>query len=425
MAASSAGRPSTCVTTRKLPVFSNAAIRSRLSGVRDSSSTTVGRLRTSVWMAYPKTSSWITGMPINIPKVRRSRRIWMNSLRNIGQKRGIIARRAPAGSRTRPRASPPSAHLSRHFGGSPQRDEMPPAHHRQPLALFRLVHVVRRHEDRRHRPGEVVDRAPEPASGGGIHAGGGLIEKQQRRLVDQRARQRKSLPPAARELPRELAEPIAQREEGNDVGQARPRRAPPQAVNPRVEIEILGDRQVLVYPDLLSHVPDPLLDLLGRDGDVESRDQRRPGGRLEQPAQHADRRRLAGAVRTEQAEDFARLDAEGEGIDRGERAEAPREVAGLDGGLNHGSSGISTVTGMPAFTRPPASALSSSTLRPNTRSARSRSVSAARGVNSARDEISTPRHETARWDPSGRPVTTARSRGASWRSRRAPSSLPG
>src|SRR6266567_533438 len=105
-------------------------------------------------MAYPKTSSWITGMPINIANVRRSRRIWMNSLRNIGQKRGIIARRAPAGSRTRPRA-------------------------------FRPVHVVRRHEDRRPRPGEVVDRAPEPASGGGIHTGGGLIEKQQRRLVDQ------------------------------------------------------------------------------------------------------------------------------------------------------------------------------------------------------------------------------------------------
>src|SRR2546422_1433431 len=46
----------------------------------------------------------------------------------------------------------------RDFGGSPQRDEMPPAHHRQPRALFRLVHVVRRHEDRRPRPGEVVDR---------------------------------------------------------------------------------------------------------------------------------------------------------------------------------------------------------------------------------------------------------------------------
>src|SRR2546426_5557736 len=92
----------------------------------------------------------------------------------------------------------------------------PPAHHRQPRALFRLVHVVRRHEDRRPRPGEVVDRVPEPASGGGIHAGGGLIEKQQRRLVDQRARQRKSLPPAARELPRELTEPIAQRERSEE-----------------------------------------------------------------------------------------------------------------------------------------------------------------------------------------------------------------
>src|SRR6266516_4213717 len=299
MAASSAGRPSTWATTRKLPVFWKAAIRSRLSGVRDSSSTTVGRFRTSVWMAYPKTSSWMTGMPIIIPKVRRSRRIWMNSLRNIGQKRGIIARAVPD-FRATSSSSPPHpplvgtalvallqdhervlegapAHLRRDFGRRSQGDEVPPAHHRQPRALFRLVHVMGGDEDRRPRPGQVVDRAPEPAAGGGIHARRGLVEKQQGRLVDQRARQREPLLPAPGELPGELAETVPQREQGDDLAEPRPRRAPAQAIDARVEIEILGDRQVFVHPDLLSHVADPLLDLLGRDRDVDSGDQRRPG----------------------------------------------------------------------------------------------------------------------------------------------------
>ena len=66
-----------------------------------------------------------------------------------------------------------------------------------------------------------------------------------------------------------------------------------------------------------------------------------------------------------------------------------RRVSSLDvdRGVAHGVSGTSSVTGRPALSRPAGS--SNSTLIANTRSARSRSVSAARGVNSARDAIST------------------------------------
>ena len=71
---------------RKFPVFSMAATSARLSLDRDSSSTMVGRLRTSVWIAKPKRSNWIAGTPIMRPRVSLSRRIWMNSFRSIGQK---------------------------------------------------------------------------------------------------------------------------------------------------------------------------------------------------------------------------------------------------------------------------------------------------------------------------------------------------
>ena len=69
----------------KLPVFSIASISARLSLERDSSSTSVGRLRTSVWIAKPKSMSWIAGTPIISPSVSRSRRICTNSFRSIGQ----------------------------------------------------------------------------------------------------------------------------------------------------------------------------------------------------------------------------------------------------------------------------------------------------------------------------------------------------
>src|SRR5438046_1427431 len=86
-----------------------------------------------------------------------------------------------------------------------------------------------------------------------------------------------------------------------------------------------------------------------------------------------------------------RLDAERELSDGRQGAEPASEVAGLDRSLRHGKRGSSRVTVSPALRRPPASPLSGSTLIPNTRSARSRSVSAARGVNSAWGAISATR----------------------------------
>src|ERR1051325_4497843 len=41
-------------------------------------------------MANPNSKSWMTGIPVMMPSVRRSRRIWMNSLRNIGTKLSVM-----------------------------------------------------------------------------------------------------------------------------------------------------------------------------------------------------------------------------------------------------------------------------------------------------------------------------------------------
>src|SRR5881394_580429 len=59
--------------------------------------------------------------------------------------------------------------------------------------------------------------------------------------------------------------------------------------------------------------------------------------RIEDAAEHADSRALAGAVRAEDAEDLALAHLQRDVPDRDQLAEAAREVLGPDDHLTHGS----------------------------------------------------------------------------------------
>ena len=79
--------------------------------------------------------------------------------------------------------------------------------------------------------------------------------------------------------------------------------APPragQAVDARVEIEVLEHGQILVERELLAHVADLAADLLAVLHHVEPEHAGAPRARREQPAQDTDQRRLARAVGPEQ-----------------------------------------------------------------------------------------------------------------------------
>ena len=78
-----------------------------------------------------------------------------------------------------------------------------------------------------------------------------------------------------------------------------------EAVDAAEEPDVLIDGQPLVEREALRHVADAPLDAFRIAADVDAADRRRAARRLEQPAQHADRRRLAGAVAAEEAEDLA------------------------------------------------------------------------------------------------------------------------
>ena len=103
-----------------------------------------------------------------------------------------------------------------------------------------------------------------------------------------------------------------------------------EAVDAAEERDVLIDGQQLVERELLRHVADPPLDAFRIARHVHAADDRRPGGRLEEAAQHPDGRRLPGAVAAEEPEDLPARHVEAHAVDGDELAEAARQVADDD-----------------------------------------------------------------------------------------------
>src|SRR5262249_5005748 len=97
------------------------------------------------------------------------------------------------------------------------------------------------------------------------------------------------------------------------------------------ELEILRNRDVLVQGELLRHVPDALPHLGGTDlAPAGACEMDIPAGRIEETAEHLDRRRLPGAVGAEQPVHFAVADLETDVVDGAERAEVLHELRGAN-----------------------------------------------------------------------------------------------
>src|SRR6185369_6220895 len=107
--------------------------------------------------------------------------------------------------------------------------------------------------------------------------------------------------PAARGRAREL---LLARREAEALERAVHHRAPiGQLVQPRDEVQVLAQREVVVEPELLRHVAHVAADLARLRAQVQPQAHALARIRGEQTAQHADRRRLAAAVRAEEAAD--------------------------------------------------------------------------------------------------------------------------
>ena len=85
----------------------------------------------------------------------------------------------------------------------PKRRELAGLDDRDAMAVLRLVQVVRRDQHRHALPRQVADQIPEPPARQRIDAAGRLVEKHDRRLVEDGAAEREPLAPAAGQIARQ------------------------------------------------------------------------------------------------------------------------------------------------------------------------------------------------------------------------------
>ena len=198
------------------------------------------------------------------------------------------------------------------------------------VAIFGLCHEMRGDDDRDAGLGERRDALPELAPRQGIGAAGRLVEEQDLRLVQQRRRHGQALLVAARQLPAREVNERLQLELGQRPFDAFVPLRPAQAIGAREKIQVLADRELRVEREFLRHVADVLARRCACGAQVEPGDAQGARRGRKQPAQHAEGRGLAGAVRAEKTEDLAAPDPETDVVDGGEGAEPAHEVAHLD-----------------------------------------------------------------------------------------------
>ena len=182
-----------------------------------------------------------------------------------------------------------------------------------------LVDDVRREEDRPSLGPGFAHELEEGLLDERVEAGRRLVEDQQVRPVLERHDQADLLLVALRVL-LELG--------GSDRGRAA-RRAQPTypAIDPAAQVREVGDRvgagQPVVEVELAGQVADPAVDRDRVHGGLDAEDLGAPGCRADEVEQDAHRRRLARAVRPEEAEDLALGDVEVE------LGDAPVDAVGL------------------------------------------------------------------------------------------------
>src|SRR5881396_146552 len=350
-------------------LFSNASRSFRASMLPERSTTAVGTCLTSVLIAQPKMKSMATGTNSMSVSARRSRPSWRNSFAMMpwsrlptsapgGPERPELLAHArlalaiderheevlhvrldlvgplhadAAGREVVPHG--PDLEVERlglDLRRAPVGDEPALIDEAEGVAQLRLVHVVGRHEDRRALVGQPPDDRPERPPRDRVDARGGLVEEDQPRAVHEGAREREPLPIAAGELARELARVPAEVAEAQHLLDACRAVGAGDHVDARIEHEVLLDRQVVVQREALRHVADGRLDTLGIAAQIDAQHAPLALRRLEDPTQHAERRRLPGAVGSEEAVQLAASDAEVETVHRNDPAEALREPVGDD-----------------------------------------------------------------------------------------------
>ena len=210
-------------------------------------------------------------------------------------------------------------------------DDLPLVHDDEAVAeLLGLLHVVRRQEQCHALALEPVEPVPDDVARLRVQPGRRLVQQKHLRVVDERPGDRQPALHPARERLHAILGAIGELDELEQlVGPLAQHRAGKPEVAP-VDDDVLAHGQLHVERVLLGNDSEPSTDRDAVSSRVEPEDAELPVRDRGDAADHAHRRRLPGAVRTEETEGLASLEVEVDRVDCGELAEALDEPAGLD-----------------------------------------------------------------------------------------------
>ena len=206
------------------------------------------------------------------------------------------------------------------------------AGHHQPetVALLGLLQVVSGDQNRRPGVGEAVDQPPERAPRDRVDAGGRLVQKQHARLVHDGRAERHALFPAAGQAADQLMLLALETGKLEHPANLLLPLVLGHTVDAGKEVQVLIDGQIVVQRKLLRHVADSLAHVRRTQMAPLARELHLSARRIEQPAEHLDRRGLARAVGAEQAVDFAVAHLQRDVVHGAERPECLREIRRAD-----------------------------------------------------------------------------------------------
>ena len=194
-------------------------------------------------------------------------------------------------------------------------EETAHVHQGNPGAPLGLVHIGRGDDDGRAAQKRLVQDRPKLTAGHRVDAGGGLIEQQQRRLVDEGAAQGQFLLHAPRQVPCQPLAMALQSGEGEQPGFALALLGGWHPVQVCEKVEVLLHREPAVEAEHLRHVADAGVDRGGVADGVGPQHARLTRARPHDGGKHLQRRGLARAVGAEQSEDLTLGDGQGEAVD--------------------------------------------------------------------------------------------------------------
>ena len=181
--------------------------------------------------------------------------------------------------------------------------------------LVRLLEVLRRQEQGVVLAHLAADHVPHAEPAAGVEPRRRLVEEEEPRPPDERGGEVESPPHPARIRLRDAVARVLEVELGEQLVRATPRLGARQLVEAPEHPEVLAAGEVLVDRCVLAREADQLADGLRLARHVEPSHACAPVVGLQKRREDAHRRRLARAVRPEQAEDRALLHLEVDAVE--------------------------------------------------------------------------------------------------------------